>query len=115
MCRACDRMVHMDRHLACPEKQLWTSAKCRAKRYSVAFSINQEDIHIPEFCPALGMKLARGLGRLCDASPSLDRLTPARGYVLGNIAVISYKANRMKSNGSRDELRGLLRWMDSVL
>ena len=33
-----------------------------------------------------------------ERSPTLDRLIPELGYVPGNIAVISMKANRIKSD-----------------
>jgi hypothetical protein len=38
-----------------------------------------------------------GEGRLPE-SPSLDRITPSKGYVEGNCRVVSDKANRLKSN-----------------
>ena len=44
-------------------------------------------------------------GVLGDDSPSLDRIVSSLGYVKGNIRVISYKANRVKSNATLEELR----------
>lgn len=40
-------------------------------------------------------------------SPSLDRLVPSIGYVRGNVAVVSWKANRAKNNLTARELRHL--------
>ena len=37
-------------------------------------------------------------------SPSLDRIDSTKGYVPGNVWVISNKANRMKSNAAAEEL-----------
>ena len=58
----------------------------------------------------LGISLEQGNGRVHDASPALDRLDNAKGYVKGNVVVISYKANRMKSNATIDEIVRLGEW-----
>jgi hypothetical protein len=86
-----------------PEKYLWKQAKHRAKwdYNNMEFSISVEDIIIPEKCPYLGTSFD-----LTDKefSPSLDRIDSAKGYTKENIMVISYKANRMKSNATDLEL-----------
>lgn len=40
-----------------------------------------------------------------DNSPSLDRIDPTKGYVPGNVQVVSFLANRAKSNLSDAQLR----------
>lgn len=86
-----------------PETIMLMSAKARAKKFSVPFSISKEDIRsvIADTCPVLGIPLMHNSGTsggYADNSPSLDRIVPELGYVVGNIAVISMKANRIKSN-----------------
>lgn len=86
-----------------------TTARNRAKTKGLPFDLTEDDIDIPVFCPVLGIKLERGVegtGR-SDASPSLDRIVPERGYVKGNVVVVSNRANRMKNDGSPEELRRL--------
>jgi len=81
-------------------------AKHRAKRKGIPFDLTVDDIHIPAFCPVLGIHLSRNIGG-CSAhaaSPTLDRIKPRKGYVRGNVIVISHKANMMKSTGTADEL-----------
>lgn len=96
-----------------PEHGLWKLAKGRAKKHGIPFTITKEDINIPEFCPVLGMKLAFGDMQSRESSPSLDKIVPELGYVKGNIAVISYRANKIKNDGSSDEHRRIADWMDS--
>jgi hypothetical protein len=46
-----------------------------------------------------------------DNTPSLDKIIPSLGYVKGNVAVISWKANVMKSNLSIDMLESILSYI----
>ena len=87
------------------EQSMWTMAKIRARRKELPFTITIHDIIIPEFCPMLGIPIIRALEKLNDNSPTLDRREGHKGYVKGNIRVISYKANRAKSNLTLDEMR----------
>lgn len=87
-----------------PEKSLLYSARRRAKERDIPFSITEEDIFIPEFCPLLGMPLVTTHSRHQDDSPSLDRIEPHKGYVRGNVWVISCRANRIKNDATIQEL-----------
>lgn len=98
--------------LAHPERVMWLAAKHNARRHKVPFTISVEDIVIPEKCPILEIHLqSRGKSR--DSAPSLDRVIPELGYVAGNIAVISNRANRIKSDATLDELKKLIVYMSS--
>lgn len=77
---------------------LSVECRSRAKKQGVACNITRDDIQIPEFCPVLGIKLVPMQGRRAEDCPSIDRIDPYQGYVKGNVAVISWKANRLKSN-----------------
>jgi hypothetical protein len=94
------------------ELQLWYHAKRRAKDEGCEFDLELSDIVIPAYCPALGIPLVRGRGRICDGSPTLDRIVSSKGYVRGNVKVISYKANRSKSNLTPIELRLLAEYAE---
>lgn len=87
------------------EWYIFNSCRNRCRRLGVEFNITAEDIVIPENCPYLGIPLTRIRyeGRQ-DYNPSLDRIDPTKGYIPGNIEVISDKANRMKNNASKEEL-----------
>lgn len=90
-----------------PERHLLTLAKCRAKKQELPFDITAEDIHIPEYCPILGIKLESGIGKGKDRNdniPSLDKIVPRLGYVKGNVWVISLRANKLKNDATLTEL-----------
>lgn len=118
-CAACTRVSNRSfrafREDFRPALRLQRGARERARNAGIAFSITVEDIEDvwPKDgrCPALGILLAQGRGAVGDASPTLDRLDPARGYELGNIAVISNAANRAKGNLSADEMERLAAWV----
>ena len=82
---------------------MWRNAKIRAHARRLAFDITEEDIVVPEVCPVLGLPLAYSTGRHADNSPTLDRIIPRLGYVRGNVRVISYRANRLKCDGTYEE------------
>ena len=87
--------------------QMRANAKKRAEAAGLPFSLSVNDIVIPEVCPVFGIPLAAPTGEKSgpqDNSPSLDRIRPALGYVPGNVRVISYKANRLRNNGTFVEL-----------
>ena len=46
------------------------------------------------------------------ATQALDRVRPEAGYTKGNIRVISFRANRLKSDAKPDELRLVLDYME---
>lgn len=92
---------------------LLKSARMRAAKHGLPFNLTREDIVIPDVCPALGIPLQRAQGYTSDYSPTLDRIVPALGYVKGNVAIISHRANRMKNDGTAAELELVARWLRS--
>lgn len=85
--------------------------KSRATKYGIPFDITVEDIHIPTVCPVFGTSFVEGC---IDTAASVDKIDPNKGYVSGNIQIISNKANRMKSNASTTELRAFAAWIIST-
>ena len=83
---------------------MFTRAKDRASKSNAPFDIAIEDIVTPTHCPYLGIPLFKGDKKQTHNSPSLDRINPEKGYVKGNVEVISNKANAMKYNATPDEL-----------
>ena len=84
---------------------LW-NAKNRSNKNNIEFNITIEDIVIPEYCPYLNIKLESSQSRGCSRRyvASLDRIDPTKGYIKGNVEVISHLANTMKNNATPDLL-----------
>jgi hypothetical protein len=102
-------------HAKDPRTSMLTEARKRAKSKGLDFDIIKEDIVIPQLCPLLQIPLKTGKGILSPNSPSLDRIICEKGYVKGNIMVISTKANTAKGNLSLDELKLLVKNLERVL
>lgn len=85
--------------------------KAKCKQDNIPFNLTLDDLTIPEYCPILGTKLEFGERKQTGTSPSVDRIDPSKGYVKGNVWVISLKANRMKSDATIEELRKFADWV----
>ncbi len=95
------------------EKVLWWNDRNRAKAQGIEFSLSIDDIIVPDVCPILGIKLEIAFDHAKDGSPSIDRIDPLKGYVRGNVQIISHKANTIKSNATLAEMRLLLAHMEA--
>ena len=84
---------------------MYVAAKNRAKRRKLEFNIEESDIVIPNVCPLLEIPIKYGDRTNYENSPSLDRIDNSKGYIKGNIWVISQKANAMKNSATLEELR----------
>lgn len=98
-----------------PALYLWRRAKDRAEKTGLPFNIAPSDILVPVFCPVLGIKLSRGRGGFHPASPTLDKIDNCRGYVKGNVVVVSWRANRLKSDATVSELRAIVSFYEKLL
>jgi hypothetical protein len=84
-------------------------SRYRAKKAGIPFDITVDDIHVPKWCPALGLKLGPNPHGPWPhkASASLDRIDPKKGYVKGNVIVLSHLANNIKSTATPDQLEAV--------
>lgn len=90
-------------------------ARDGAKRRGIEFAITEEDISAvwpqDNCCPVLGIPFAVARHKRDGCGPSIDRIDNERGYVPGNIAVISDRANSLKRDGTTDEHYRIANWM----
>lgn len=95
------------------ETRMFRRAKSRAKERGHEFDLEKSDIVIPEFCPILGIKMEHHKGRSGGKhnSPALDRIDNNKGYIKGNVIVISHLANMMKSSANEEQLLSFANWV----
>jgi len=98
-----------------PRIRMLATAKYRAKQKGIPFDITKDDFNVPEICPLLGIPIKKIDGRRTDNSPSLDRIDNTKGYVKGNVWVISDKANRLKNCLTLDILKMFVERIESKL
>ncbi len=91
--------------------------KFRAKKYSAErtgyeWGIEFGDIVWPLRCPVLDIEIDYFLESRQENSPSFDRFDSNLGYVKGNVFIISWRANRIKNDGTADEHRKIADFLD---
>jgi hypothetical protein len=90
-----------------PKKEMVSHARWRARQLGVPFNLKPSDFEIPDKCPLLGIPLKVNAGAVGIDSPTLDRKVPHLGYVVGNVWVISHRANAMKGTASVETMMNL--------
>lgn len=89
------------------QKHLWKQAKNNAKNRNKDFNLDIEDIIIPDVCPYLEIPLkfnVSGSRTSNSDSYSIDRIDVDKGYVKGNVQIISWLANTMKNAATIEQL-----------
>lgn len=98
---------YRDKH---PERYILKAARDNSKKSGVEFSLQEEDIIIPDVCPVFKVPM---LPRTRYA-PSIDRIDSSKGYTKDNIQIISRKANVMKNDATYEELKLFAEWIINV-
>lgn len=103
-----------------PCKDIFRYKRNGARRKGIPFTINIEDITFPTHCPVLGIELnydrARDVkGRCLPNSPSFDRIDPNKGYLPGNVIIVSHQANTIKSNATVDQLKKVAAYYEQLI
>lgn len=82
------------------------SAKARSKKLGVEFAITKEWLLsiLVDVCPLLGVELDYSATTSHACCASLDRKDSSKGYTVDNCKVISFKANRIKTNATPEEI-----------
>jgi hypothetical protein len=75
------------------------------KKKSSEFNLKKSDIITPTHCPYLGIKLSYDKkDEKLDNYRSIDRIDSSKGYVKGNLQVISHLANTIKKSVTIEQL-----------
>ncbi len=86
-------------------RMLYKTKKSNCRKSKREFNLTIEDIIIPSHCPYLNVELTTDPNNSSQPNYySIDRIDSSKGYVKGNIQIISRLANTMKSNATTEEL-----------
>lgn len=85
------------------QSAFFTRKKQNCKYRKWEWDIYMSDLTWPTHCPILGLELDWFADRTKENSPSIDRLDSSKGYIKGNVAVMSWRANRIKNDGLKEE------------
>lgn len=93
-------------------------AKWRAKKYNslrkgIQFDLPFSELIFPTHCPVLGIELNYENENKDENSPSFDREDSNIGYISGNVHVISWRAKRIKNDGTLGEHEKIVEYMKS--
>ncbi len=77
--------------------------KANAIHTGYTWDIEFGDLVWPTHCPILGIELDYFAETAQENSPSFDRIDSNKGYVKGNVIIVSWRANRIKNNGTAEE------------
>lgn len=99
-----------------PKKMLLYRAANNARVKGLEFNLEHSDIVVPECCPVLGIPLVYNIGgqKRSPNAPSVDRIDNTKGYIRGNIRIISWRANDLLANGTLDEFRRLVAFLEAT-
>jgi|SRR5665213_2751672 len=113
------RERHRDWYRAHPLQVMLCRAKYSASRRGLAFNLTLEYLQsiFVTVCPILGVKLnySGDTHRSDRNSASLDQVVAGKGYIQGNVAIISDRANTIKNDGTAEEHRLIADFMDKFL
>jgi hypothetical protein len=96
------------------QSNIFYTRRQQAKNLGIEWTLRPKDIVWPEKCPIFNITLNYNSneGRT-ENSPSLDRIDPTKGYTIDNIKIISWRANRIKNDGTAMEHRLIADYMTS--
>lgn len=97
------------------QRAMVNKSRGRAKSKGLAHNVTLEYIQsiwpIDNKCPIFGTEFTFTVGNM-NTCASLDRIDNAVGYVIGNVAVISWRANSLKSCATIAEIEAVIKYIE---
>lgn len=100
--------------LARAQHSIFVRKRQNAKRTKWGFTLKFTDVEWPTHCPILGLELDYFSDYVSESSPSFDRIDPTKGYIPGNVIILSWRANRIKNNGTAEEHYKIAKWLEGI-
>jgi hypothetical protein len=122
-CKICESSLMKVKYKQNPIPQMLSNAKIRAKQKGVAFNLTSQYLKkiFPKDnkCPITGLNFQFGYTNKekvnRNNSPSLDRIIPSKGYIIGNVMIISDLINRMKQDSTYEDIEKLYNFYKKII
>lgn len=96
------------------QREKFRRKKANATRIGWEWSIDFGELLWPTYCPILGLEIDYYAETRQENSCSFDRIDNGKGYVIGNVQIISWRANRIKNDGTAEEHFRIAQYLDSI-
>lgn len=87
----------------------------KSNNFEHEWTVEFGELEFPSHCPVLGIELDYFAERTQENSPSFDRVDSSKGYVKGNVIVCSWRANRIKNDGTAEEHRKIYEFLSKYI
>lgn len=104
----------VDTDLYRSQREKFRTKRANAVRIGYSWDLDYGDLEWPTHCPILGMELDWFAEVRQENSPSFDQIIAGKGYVKGNVQIISWRANRIKNDGTAEEHRKVAEFLDNL-
>lgn len=96
------------------QRQKFRAKRANATRIGYTWNLEFGELEWPTHCPILGLELDYFAESRQENSPSFDQVVPGKGYIKGNVRIISWRANRIKNDGTPEEHRKVADYLDQL-
>ena len=96
------------------QREKFSRKKANATKTGWEWSITFGELDWPTHCPILGMELDYFLEYRAENSPSFDQIDSGKGYIPGNVQIISWRANRIKNDGNAEEHQKIADYLKKI-
>ena len=104
----------IDADLYQAQRAKFRAKKANALRVGWTWELSFGDIEWPTHCPILGIELDYFAEGRQENSPSFDQIDSGKGYVQGNVQILSWRANRIKNDGTAEEHRKIADYLETL-
>jgi len=87
----------------------------KSNNFQHEWTVEFGDLEFPTHCPMLGTELDYFAERTQENSVSFDRVDSSKGYIKGNVIVCSWRANRIKNDGTAEEHRKIYEYLSKAI
>jgi hypothetical protein len=94
------------------QRARFTRKKQNSKQTGWEWLVKFHEINWPTHCPILGLEIDYFTEIRKENSASFDRIDNSKGYVKGNVHIISWRANRIKNDGTAEEHRKIADYLE---